>query len=468
MATVVALIVLRMSLGVHFLYEGVWKITHPEFSAEGFLTQAKGPASWIFYAMVPDIDGSQRLAIVSRPNAEQLLAAWQKASDDAGTRYEAYVTKDKAFENKQEAIDQFRMATARLYWDAEADLEDWLDRHEAELIGWFADRHEKPADAESSDAETAKVKAWIAEIGQIEQDFVAGLQKMADEGDQHAKEAMARSISPTITDVGEKTAIDRLVDGDRLVTPKRREILRVDEGVRAETFYARWDGLRQKAIAKFDLDEKQQYEANRLFHRYKTSAIEYLDDNQPDIAAYLGSLDRHQQDVAADNNGAPYKKKRNWDEMMKLRGEAGVWLGELEQMGNDFRDALWNTLDADQQARGSLSYGWTQVDLINLAVTFALTAIGFCLLVGLGTRFAAIGGGGFMCFVVLTQPAWPTIYPPDPAVVGHALLINKDFIEMVALFLIATTAVGRWAGLDYFLENAALRVYRQWANTKNQ
>ena len=35
--------------------------------------------------------------------------------------------------------------------------------------------------------------------------------------------------------------------------------------------------------------------------------------------------------------------------------------------------------------------------------------------------------------------------------VGHALLINKDFIEMLALLVVASTAVGRWGGLDYFL-----------------
>ena len=37
--------------------------------------------------------------------------------------------------------------------------------------------------------------------------------------------------------------------------------------------------------------------------------------------------------------------------------------------------------------------------------------------------------------------------------VGHALLINKDFIEMLALVTIATTAVGRWGGLDFILYN---------------
>ena len=61
-----------------------------------------------------------------------------------------------------------------------------------------------------------------------------------------------------------------------------------------------------------------------------------------------------------------------------------------------------------------------------------------------------------MCFVVATQPAWPGIYPPDPPVVGHALLINKDFIEMLALLVVASTPVGRWGGLDYFLYHLVL------------
>ena len=80
-----ALVALRLGLGCHFLYEGVWKIEHrkplsawvarpsarpggwdvehrEEFSAEPFLTQAKGPLAGFFYAMVPDIDGRATLA----------------------------------------------------------------------------------------------------------------------------------------------------------------------------------------------------------------------------------------------------------------------------------------------------------------------------------------------------------------------------------------------------------------------
>ena len=57
----------------------------------------------------------------------------------------------------------------------------------------------------------------------------------------------------------------------------------------------------------------------------------------------------------------------------------------------------------------------------------------------------------FLISVLLVQPPWPTIYPPAPEVVGHALLVDKNFVEMIALALLATTAVGRWGGLDYFV-----------------
>ena len=63
------LVVLRITIGCHFLYEGVWKFKHAEFSAEPFLTQAKGPAAPLFYAMVHDINGRQRLKIETNPKS---------------------------------------------------------------------------------------------------------------------------------------------------------------------------------------------------------------------------------------------------------------------------------------------------------------------------------------------------------------------------------------------------------------
>ncbi len=116
----------------------------------------------------------------------------------------------------------------------------------------------------------------------------------------------------------------------------------------------------------------------------------------------------------------------------------------------------WNPLHWAQREHGAMPFDWNplhwdQMEQINFAVTSALTAIGACLILGFCNRLAALGGAGFMCFVVMTQPAFPGIYPPDPNIVGHALLINKDFIEMLALLTVASAPVGRWGGLDYFL-----------------
>lgn len=59
---IVAVVILRMAIGCHFLYEGLWK-TDPSngFSAKGFLGVAKGPTAELYYKMLPDLTGVERL-----------------------------------------------------------------------------------------------------------------------------------------------------------------------------------------------------------------------------------------------------------------------------------------------------------------------------------------------------------------------------------------------------------------------
>jgi hypothetical protein len=47
-------------------------------------------------------------------------------------------------------------------------------------------------------------------------------------------------------------------------------------------------------------------------------------------------------------------------------------------------------------------------------------------------------------------------------VVGHALLVDKNFIELIALLVIASCAAGRWAGLDYFVEHYVIECWRKY------
>lgn len=305
-ATVGMLVILRLSLGCHFLYEGVWKITNPEFSAEPFLTEAKGPAAPLFYAMLDDIDGRRRLQV---------------------------------------------------------------------------------------------------------------------EVDEKGAAVRDRSGAPVVT---------------------------------ADEYLDRWEALKTKFVARYHLKNEQTVAADALAKQYENSLKSYLADNAEEIAAYFASLDRFEAEKARGGNNAPYYKKRVWDKQQELRKQVKGWLSELDGMTAGFTKGLWRLLDEDQRALGYPTSGWnplewSRVEQLNFAVTYALTAIGLCLMLGFFTRLAALGGAAFMAFVVATQPSWPTIYPPAPGVVGHALLINKDFIEMVALLTLATTAAGRWGGLDFYV-----------------
>jgi uncharacterized membrane protein YphA (DoxX/SURF4 family) len=300
------LVILRLSLGCHFLYEGVWKITNPEFSAEPFLTEAKGPAAPLFYAMLDDIDGRRRLQVVPSESGKP-------GRDKSGT--------------------------------------------------------------------------------------------------------------PRVT---------------------------------ADEYLQKWETLKNKFVARYHLKNEQVAAADALQKQYEDSLSEYLKENAEEIAAYFSSLDRFEQEKARGGNGAPYYQKRVWDKQQELRQKVRGWLSELDGMTEGFSQGLWRLLDEDQRAIGRPTSGWnplewSRTEQINFAVTYGLTAIGLCLMLGLFTRLAALGGAAFMAFVVATQPSWPTIYPPAPAVVGHALLVNKDFVEMVALLTLATTAAGRWGGLDFFV-----------------
>jgi uncharacterized membrane protein YphA (DoxX/SURF4 family) len=330
MLAVLALIALRLALGCHFLYEGLWKVKRSdfrhdamwksekelgdEFRAAPFLTTAKGPVAGFFYSMVPDIDARQRLHVEVKPDKTKSI-------------------------------------------NCEGVANRW-DRIQQDFVEYY-----KPAKLSDTTAATA--------------------------------------------------------------------------------------------YAKFVKDAE---ETNVRFHK---QLKEYLHDNADDIAAYFGALDRFENDKERDQD-APFQKQRRWDRMIELRQEADKWIKNIEGQERAYAQSLYSLLDTDQKQRGLVTSSWNplqwdRMKQIDCIVTISLTAIGLCLMLGLCTPLAALGGACFMCFVVLTQPAFPTIYPPDPHVVGHSLLVNKDFIEMLALLVVATTRAGRWGGLDIFLNRWIIR-----------
>src|SRR5262249_32164488 len=62
-------------------------------------------------------------------------------------------------------------------------------------------------------------------------------------------------------------------------------------------------------------------------------------------------------------------------------------------------------------------------------------------------RINCVLGGLFLLCTYLAMPAFPWL-PAPPQNEGNYVFINKNVIEMLALFVLATMKTGRWFGAD--------------------
>jgi uncharacterized membrane protein YphA (DoxX/SURF4 family) len=90
------------------------------------------------------------------------------------------------------------------------------------------------------------------------------------------------------------------------------------------------------------------------------------------------------------------------------------------------------------------------IETIDAITPWMLCAIGTMLLVGLFSRLGAFAGAMFLLMTYLAVPAFPWL-PVGPPGEGNYLFVNKNVVEMLALFALAGVPTGRWFGLDALL-----------------
>jgi uncharacterized membrane protein YphA (DoxX/SURF4 family) len=116
LVAVAMLVVLRLAIGWHFLYEGSWKRNHPGFSAEGFFRQSRGPLAQDF--------------------KDEILA------DDGGVeRLKASATKDVLLGMVEPWDDYLRAAVAHYGFstDQEAAARAVQKRYEGRANAWYVE-----------------------------------------------------------------------------------------------------------------------------------------------------------------------------------------------------------------------------------------------------------------------------------------------------------------------------------------
>ena len=370
------LAVLRLALGCHFLYEGLWKIRHPDqfvAETEGFLSGARGPIARVFYGMVPDIDGHKRL---------EANLALVEINDAAGNPTKQPKLAKSWDEQRQRFIDFYRPAagdddTQKLYEQLTQEAQKVYDRHVKGLNEFVKQNGEK-------------IKAHFESLARYEE--------------------------------GRKT------DPNTMFQRQRRWDEMQDLRKEAKGWIADLDS-RENALKGAMLD---------LLRKERKSEVESV--------------------LLADRDAAGKKAQKSAE--TKVKKPASVSKNAAATLVVvDFSPLAENHAVAGPFAPSSNPLSWKRIEQLAFLLTWSLFGIGLCLMLGLFTRPAALAGAGFMLFVVLSQPSYPGVYPLDPPQLGHALLVNKDFVEMIALLVIASTSLGRWTGLDFFVHRFLIKPF---------
>jgi uncharacterized membrane protein YphA (DoxX/SURF4 family) len=219
---------------------------------------------------------------------------------------------------------------------------------------------------------------------------------------------------------------------------------------------ADWRADAAKFAEYYHLNDEQKAKANQ----FVDDTIQRMDDElaeyEPDIRIYQELAARAQAMPSAPGaKQIPNEVARSAAAQQNPLGERGlttqappmttpaVWQSNAKAIDQLFHDQLGELRTDDQRAMPAPSSDASRLRRIDTVIAWTLMIVGGLLIVGLFTRLAAVVGAVFLLSIICAQPPWL-------ATSVQTYTYNQT-VEMLALLALATTPVGRWGGLDYFI-----------------
>jgi len=212
-----------------------------------------------------------------------------------------------------------------------------------------------------------------------------------------------------------------------------------------------WKTIVSRVAGHYGFDNSQLQEADAILKDRSKVADQWFEslDNRERIRKYFDelaeveALERNPNAMSYELENAIRDRKTAETDRRDLDKEVDPWTGTL-------RDSLVALAKPDQtKEAGVYQPPWTQMDWLDRSTMWGLSAIGFCLILGLFTPAAALGGATYLLSFYLSMPPWPGL--PEGITEGHYRYVNKNLIEMIALLALAATPNGLWIGLDALL-----------------
>ncbi len=204
-----------------------------------------------------------------------------------------------------------------------------------------------------------------------------------------------------------------------------------------------WRATVSEAVGHYGFSAEQRTTAEEQLKKHLTLLQQKLEGDEKDLFEYRAELRRYERMLAVPGSGSiPYEKERITDKKKELAGKPNGWIKDYMSVEEWLRDSLNGIAGVEAASKNPLPEPLPMYKKIDPIVIWLLMIGGGCLILGLFTRLAAFALGTFLLSVVLLQPFW---------VADAVKTTYFEWVEVIALYMLATTGIGRYAGLDYFL-----------------
>jgi len=207
----------------------------------------------------------------------------------------------------------------------------------------------------------------------------------------------------------------------------------------------------ERIVSHFQLDEKKAKEAAEILADRRKVVADWFQsvENREKVRKYLDELaeieaiDRNPKSLDYERENARRDRKSADADRKGMVTMVDAWTGTL-------RDSTIQLATPEQvKDHGKYRPEPSSLEVIDRLTMYGLTAVGLCLILGLFTPAAALGGAAYLLSFYLSMPPWPGL--PEGITEGHYRYVNKNLIEMLACLALASTPNGLWIGLDALL-----------------
>jgi uncharacterized membrane protein YphA (DoxX/SURF4 family) len=222
---------------------------------------------------------------------------------------------------------------------------------------------------------------------------------------------------------------------------------------------AGWEADVEHMADHFGLNDQQRAEAKKEVARSEEFADAWFQDREASEKRrqYVHDLAEVQKVERNYWTSLSYERERAAAKRKDLDTVRADLLKDIDARGQMLREAVTKIATREQLASaGAYVPPPTRFDRMNLFITYSVWLIGLCLMLGLFTRLAALGGALFLLQIYLSMPPWPGL-PVSPRAEGHYFIVDKNLVEMLACMALAFLPTGYWVGLDAVLSGRRRR-----------